>query len=149
MAKLNGHFGPPGPGMEEKGKKGVTISVNEAVDLVQLIKTKSENTWQDKTIDAVVRKVAAKFGNKIALKFRSAERLVREEGFMSTGTLSGTEYENARKDTIPTLWIMTVESVEGSFCGKGKRFMYPTFVIPDGLPKLLMFNPGYGMSPPR
>lgn len=142
MAKLSAHFGSAEPSIEEKGKKGVIISVNEAVDLVQLIKTKSENTWRDKTIDAVIRKVAGKFGNRIALKFRSAERLVREEGFMSTGTLSGTEYENAGKESIPTLWIMSVESTEGSFCGKGKRFMYPTFVIPNGLPKLLMFNRG-------
>jgi Z1 domain-containing protein len=142
MAKLNSRFGPAGPSMEEKGKKGVTISVDEAVDLVQLIKTKSENTWRDKTIDAVIRKVAGKFGNKVTLRFRSADRLVREEGFMSTGTLSGDEYHNAGEESIPTLWIMSVESAEGSFCGKGKRFMYPTFVIPNGLPKLLMFNRG-------
>jgi hypothetical protein len=142
MSRLNGFFGPSGPPMEEKGKKGVTISINDALDLVQLVKTKSDNTWRDKTIDAVIRKVAGKFGNRVALKFRSAQRLVREEGFMSTGTLSGTEYENAVKDNVPTLWIMSVETAEGSFCGKGTLFMYPTFVIPNALPKLVMFSRG-------
>jgi len=142
MGKLNAFFGPSGPAMEEKGKKGVTISVEDALAFVRLIKTKSENTWRDKTIDAVIRKVAGKFGNRIALKFRSAERLVREKGFMSTGTLSGDEYQSAANEPLPTLWIMSVESADGSFCGNGKRFMYPTFVIPRGLPRLLMFNRG-------
>jgi hypothetical protein len=142
MSKLNTRFGPSGPSMEVNGKKGVKISVNEAVDLIKHMKTKSKNTWRDKTIDAIVRKVTTKFGNKIMLKFRAAKRLVREEGFMSTGTLSGTEYETARNGDIPTLWIMAVESIQGSICGTGKKFMYPAFVIPKKLPKLLMFNRG-------
>jgi len=140
MAKLNSHFGPAGPSMDERGKKGVEISVGEAIGLVGLIKTKSENTWRDKTIDAVIGKVASKFGGRVNLKFRSAERSVRDEGFMSTGTLSGDEYQNATREPIPTLWIMSVESAEGSFCGSGKKFMYPTFVIPSALRKLLVFS---------
>jgi hypothetical protein len=142
LQKLSARFGSPGPSMEAKGKQGKAISTDEALELIKLIKTKSDNTWRDRTIDAVVRKVGGKFGNKITLRFRLAERLVREEGFMSTGTLSGTEYESARDESIPTLWIMAVESTEGSFCGKGRKFMYPTFVIPNTLPKLLMFNRG-------
>ncbi len=139
---LSAHFGAPGSFAESKGKVGVKISVAQAIRLVKPIKTKSENTWRDKTICAVIERVASEFGNHINLKFRKAERAVGEGGFISTGTLSGTEYENAKNDATPTLWIMAVESAEGSFCGKGKRFMYPTFVIPNKLPKMLIFNKG-------
>lgn len=142
MATLNTRFGPVGPSMEERGKKGVTISVAEAIGLVRLIKTRSENTWRDATIDAVIGKVASKFGGRVNLKFRYAERLVREEGFMSTGTLSGDEYRSSTEEPIPTLWIMSVESAEGSFCSSGQKFMYPTFVVPKALRKLLIFNRG-------
>jgi hypothetical protein len=140
--QLSAHFGAPGPLMEGKGKVGAKISVAQAIRLVKPIKTKSENTWRDKTICAVIERVAGEFGNQINLKFRKAERAVGEGGFISTGTLSGTEYENAKNDAIPTLWIMAVESADGSSCGKGKRFMYPTFVIPNTLPKMLIFNKG-------
>lgn len=142
MARLSARLGPLGAGMEEKGRKGVVISANEAADLVGLIRTKSENTWRDRTIDAVIKKVAEKFGNRVALKYRSAKRKIPEEGFMSTGTLSGDEYEKARSESMPTLWVMSVETVDGSFCSAGEKFIYPTFVIPERLPKLLMFNRG-------
>jgi hypothetical protein len=135
--KLARYFGPPGPTMEDRGKKGVQISVVQAIEIVRLIKTKSENTWRDRTIDAVIDKIASKFGNKITLKFRTAKRSVGEDGFMASGTLSGLEDEDAKNGQIPTLWIMDVETTEG-----GKKFMYPTFVIPRKLDKLLMFNRG-------
>lgn len=142
VQQLAAHFGPPGPSMEKRGKEGAEISVVEAANLVKLIKTRSENTWSDRTIDAVVKTVAGKFGNRITLRSRTAKRTVREDGFMSTGALSGDEYENARNENVPTLWIIDAESTEDSFCGKGKKFMYPTLVIPDRLPKLIMFNRG-------
>src|SRR5882762_6788970 len=140
--QLSVHFGSSGPSMESKGKLGAKISVTQATDLLKPIKTKSENTWRDKTIRAVIERVASEFGNQVILKFRGAKRVVGEKGFISTGTLSGQEYEDAKKEAIPTLWIMAVETADGSFSGKGKRFMYPTFVIPNKLPKLLMFNRG-------
>jgi hypothetical protein len=139
---LSVHFGLPGSSMESKGKLGAKISVNHGIDLIKLIKTKSENTWRDKTIQAVIERVASEFGNHIILKFRRAKRVVGEKGFISTGTLSGPEYGTAKSEAIPTLWIMAVETADGSFSGKGKTFMYPTFVIPNKLPKLLMFNRG-------
>jgi len=140
--QLSMHFGPPGSPLESKGKLGAKISVAQAIDLLKPLKTKSENTWRDKTIRAVIERVAREFGNQIILKFRAAKRVVGEKGFISTGTLSGQEYDDAKKGAMPTLWIMAVETADGSFSGKGKRFMYPTFVIPDKLPKLLMFNRG-------
>src|SRR5271156_845111 len=78
-----------------------------------------ENAWRDATIGAVIEKIASKFGGRVLSRFRSAERLVKDEGFMSTGTLSGDEYQSATEKSIPTLWIMSVESSEGSFCGGG------------------------------
>lgn len=128
--------------MEANGKIGTTITVDKAVELVKLIKTKSDNTWRDKTIDAVIHRVASEFNNEVALKFRHAKRTLREEGFMSTGTLSGAEYDSAKAAHTPTLWIMEVEIESGDVSGKGYKFMYPTFVIPDSLPRLLMFNKG-------
>lgn len=134
------HFGPAGPAMEAKGRSGKKISATDAVNLIKPLKTKSENTWSDKTIGAVIRKVASELGDQINLKFRKAERTVSENGFISTGTLSGLEYDAARNEETPTLWVMAVETTAGSFCGEGKKFMYPTLVIPNKLPKLLMFS---------
>lgn len=142
MAVLEKHFGRRGPSMEKKGKRGVIISGTEAGTLASLVKTRSENTWRDNTIDAVVEKVAGKFGRKVQLKFRKAKRFIPDDGFISTGTLSGTELESARGASLPTLWMMAVESTEGSACGTGRKFIYPTFVIPGKLRKLLMFNRG-------
>jgi hypothetical protein len=142
QAKLRAHFGDTASAMKNKGRVGVLIPIDEALELVKLIKTKSQNTWRDATIDAVIERVAHEFGDQVMLKFRTADRLIREEGFMSTGTISGPEDQTAKAGNIPTLWIMEVKSAEKSFCGTGKKFMYPTFVIPNALPKLLMFNRG-------
>ncbi len=137
---LVAHFGPVGPTMDTNGQSGKMISAIDAVDLIKPIKTKSQNTWSDKTIGAVIRKVAGELGGRINLKYREAERTVREGGFISTGALSGIAYESARKEDTPTLWVLAVRTTDESFCGEGKRFMYPTFVIPDKLEKLFMFS---------
>jgi hypothetical protein len=89
-----------------------------------------------------MRKVAESFDNRIILRFRGAERLIREQGFISTGTLSGDELNAARIAEVPTLWIMAARTAEGSAGGAGQLFMYPTFVIPARFPRLFMFNRG-------
>ncbi len=128
--------------MAETGRAGVTITRDEAIELVEMIKTRSQNTWRDKTIGAVITKVAERMGDSVTLKFRTAERTVREDGFMSTGTLSGDELTQARGATIPTLWIMAVHTTPDSAAGAGQQFMYPTFVIPESLGSLFIFNKG-------
>lgn len=140
--QLVAHFGPVGPTMDANGKSRKMISAIDAVNLIKPIKTKSKNTWSDKTIGAVIRKVSGELGGMINLKYREAERTVADDGFMATGALSGIAYEGARKEDVPTLWVLNVQTTDGSFCGGGKRFMYPTFVIPDKLEKLFMFSRG-------
>jgi hypothetical protein len=78
----------------------------------------------------------------LTLRFRTADRTVRENGFISTGTLSGDELTDARAAALPTLWIMAARTTDRSAVGGGLAFMYPTLVIPDNFPRLFMFNRG-------
>jgi hypothetical protein len=128
--------------MDRRAPTNVVIDPDQAIALIKSIKTKSKNTWRDSTIPDVIRKVAEKFDDEILLRFRTADRRVAAEGFISTGTLSGIEYQEARAGVIPTLWIMAAKTRQGSAVGAGIRFMYPTLVIPDALPALFMFNRG-------
>jgi hypothetical protein len=140
LLKLEGYFDRNAEELEEVGREGVIISGKAAMELVSFIKTKSDNTWRDRTIPAVVEKIAGKFKKQVMLKFRSASRAVDKEGFFSTGVLSGPEYDEAKAASLPTLWIVAVETKAESAVGFGKKFMYPTFVIPGKLEKLLMFS---------
>ena len=128
--------------MRARAPTNVEISPEVAIALVKPIKTGSKNTWRDSTIAEVVKKVAGKCGNRILLRFRTADRTIGAEGFIPTGTLSGTELAAARGLAIPTLWIMSAKPRQGSAVGDDKRFMYPTLVIPGRFPKLVMFNRG-------
>mgnify|MGYP006268359241 FL=1 len=128
--------------IEEQGKQGLVINVQDAVTIAKTVKTGSHNTWRDKTIDAVIEKVAGRFGNQVILRFRTATRTVRETGYISTGTLSGDELTTAREESLPTLWVMSATTTPGSAVGAGEKFMYPTLVIPESLGSLFMFNRG-------
>lgn len=128
--------------LERRGKEGVIIKPSDASALVGPIRTRSKNTWRDATISAVIDKVAGKFRNKVVLRFRTAQRTVGDDGFVSTGTLSGTELRAAQKSSAPTLWIMAATTRPGSAVAAGQKFMYPTLVIPESLRKLFMFNRG-------
>lgn len=128
--------------MHARARDNVTVDPDQAAAIIRHIKTKSKNTWRDGTIADVIRKVAEKFDDEILLRFRTAERRVGLDGFLSTGTLSGLEQTQARAAQIPTLWIMAVTTTQGSAVGVGVKFMYPTLVIPNALPALFMFNRG-------
>lgn len=65
-----------------------------------------------------------------------------EEGFISTGMLFGGDLDTARAASIPTLWIVSATTREGSADGVGLKFMYPTFIVPNSYPTLFMFNRG-------
>jgi hypothetical protein len=142
---LREHFRQPDASPRElrrAGAAGVEISADEACELVEPIRTGSRNTWRDRTIDSVIKKVASRFRNRLRLRFRTARRRVRDEGFISTGTLSGDELRSAQGAKIPTLWIMAATTADDSEVGGGREFMYPTLVIPDRLQNLFMFNRG-------
>src|SRR5260370_22216157 len=109
QTKLRAHFGDTLSEMNNNGRVGVLVPVDEAVELVKLIKTRSQSTWRDATIDAVIERVAHEFGDQVLLKFRTAKRGIMDEGFMSTGTISGAEDKAAKVANVPTLWIMEVE----------------------------------------
>jgi len=128
--------------LEAAGARGATIGPDEAIALVAPIRTGSRNTWRDSTISPVIKKVAEKFQNRLTLRFRTADRTVRENGFISTGTLSGDELRAARAAALPTLWIMSARTTDRSAAAGGLEFMYPTLVIPDSFPSLFMFNRG-------
>jgi hypothetical protein len=122
--------------------RNVVINPGIAATLVAPIRTNSRNTWRDGTIADVMKKVADEFDRRIALRFRTADRTVRQGGFISTGTLSGDELRAARNAAIPTLWLMAATTTDDSAVGGGQHFMYPTFVIPSAFPNLFIFNRG-------
>lgn len=126
--------------MEAKGKDGVEISADRAIEIISHIKTRSENSWHDKTITSVVKKLSQRLGQNFLLKFRTASRSIGENGFMSTGTLSGTEQTTARGNSIPTLWIMAVKGKPGGQSGVNEEFAFPTIVVPNGLPQIFLFS---------
>jgi hypothetical protein len=129
--------------LETRFKRPITTSPASASKLIKPIKTRSKNTWQDRTIDAVIRMVAQRFDNQVLVRFRTADRTVRSGGFISTGTLSGAEVTAAKRGTKPTLWVMSALATPNSEVARGQRFMYPTFVIPDQLQHLFVFNRGH------
>ncbi len=142
---LRGHFNVPNgmpDELERAAGAGVVIDQSAAKALISHIRTASKNTWRDSTIADVIAKVADAFGNRIRLRFRTADRTVREGGFISTGTLAGDQLIAARAADIPTLWIMAATTKEDSAAGGGHAFMYPTFVIPSRFPSLFIFNRG-------
>lgn len=126
--------------MENKGTTGAVINADKAIKIVSLIKTKSQNTWHDKTIAVIIKKLSQRLGNQFRLKFRTAERKIGKDGFLSTGTLSGTEATNARGDTMPTLSIISVTGKADSIDGAGEIFVFPTIVVPDALPQVFVFS---------
>jgi hypothetical protein len=128
--------------MVERGRQGVVISSAEAAALVGPIKTRSRNIWRDNTISEIIRRVSTKFDDQVTLRFRTAERRVDEEGFISTGVLFGGDLDMARTARLPTLWIVAATTRAGSADGAGLEFMYPTFVVPRSYPTLFMFNRG-------
>jgi Z1 domain len=145
LARLSDLFGVPQASAEEVeavAGTGREIDPNTAAELAGAIRTGSRNTWRDSTIAAVIRKVAESFDNRITLRFRTADRTVGQDRFISTGTLSGDELRNARGAATPTLWIMAARTTPNSAVGGGHVFMYPTFVIPARFPSVFIFNRG-------
>lgn len=128
--------------MVNRGRRGVDINPAAAAALVAPIKTRSRNIWRDNTIAEIIRRVSEKFDNQVTLRFRTADRRVDEEGFISTGMLFGGDLDAARAARIPTLWIFAATTRVGSAYGDGLEFMYPTFVVPNSYPTLFMFNRG-------
>jgi Z1 domain len=126
--------------LQSSGKAGVVISKNKAIEIVELIKTKSDNAWSDKTIKSVIDKLCQRLKSPILLKFRNAERKVEEEGTLSSGTISGREQDDGRALSMPTLWIMSVTASKDSLEGAGTVFTFPTVIVPDSLPKVFVFS---------
>lgn len=146
IAKLAQHFDLPEDttptDMENHGKAGKRISTEDAIALVRMIKTKSKNSWRDSTIGNVIAKISERYDGHVMLRMRTAERTVLEDGFLSTGMLSGDEAIAAQQAALPTLWIMAATTKSGSSGGAGLQFAYPSFVIPNNLSTLFMFNRG-------
>jgi hypothetical protein len=122
------------------GKEGVLISLSEAYQMLEIIKTRAQNTWNDRTIQTVLDKLYQRLGSRIRLKYRSADRTVLEDGSISSGTLSGKEQNDARLDEHTTLWIMDVTPKPFADAEKMPPFFFPTIVVPNKLPRVFIFT---------
>jgi plasmid maintenance system antidote protein VapI len=123
-----------------KSKNGVTITADNAIQIVSHIKTKSKTSWHDKTIADVIRKLAQRLGNNFLLRFREANRTVQTGGFLPQGTISGTEQTAGRAEAMPTLWIMSVTGSYDYDPNSKEIFVFPTIIVPNGLPKVFVFS---------
>lgn len=125
---------------ESTGKKGCTISTEEVIKIVSLIKTKSSNSYNNKTIGAVIQKLSQRLSTDFLLKYRKADRTVGENGFLSQGTISGMEQNKGRQNSKPTLWIMSVSVKKNGKPGNNEVFAFPTIIVPNRLPKVFVFS---------
>lgn len=126
--------------LQSSGKSGTVISKTKAIEIIELIRTKSDNAWSDKTIRSVIDKLCQRLKSPILLKFRNAERKVEEDGTLSSGTISGREQDEGRALPMPTLWIMSVTATKDSLVGAGTTFAFPTIIVPSCLPKIFVFS---------
>lgn len=125
--------------LEALGRQGILIPVEDANRLLARIKTLSSNSWHDHSIQSVLLKLSDILGNKIRLKYRSALRAIQPGGLVSSGTLSGREQADARRDRYATLWIMDVTPrPDGSV--SGNPFIFPTIVVPDRMQRIFVFT---------
>ncbi len=146
LGMVREHFNQPEDAtdteVEQMARDGVEVSIEDAINLAKAIKTRSKNTWRDKTVSVVIEKVASHYNGRVLLRFRTANRRVDADGFFSTGAIGGPELEAARSAEIPTLWIISATATDRSAIAAGTKFMYPSFVIPEDFPSLFMFNRG-------
>jgi len=126
--------------MERKGKIGIIVTVNKAIQILLQIRTNSLSSWQDKTIEVVIKKIGQRLGGRIKLKFREAERTIGENGLLAQGTISGKEQRDSQLDSIPTLWIMSVTGKPESMIGANQTFAFPTIIVPNSMPSLFVFS---------
>ncbi|HMH34694.1 MAG TPA: Z1 domain-containing protein, partial [Puia sp.] len=126
--------------LESLGKIGVLISIEQAKGLLSGIKTLSQNSWHDKSIQTVLTKLSERLGSRIRLKYRPAERTILEDGIISSGTLSGAEQDTARRDQFTTLWIMDVTPRRQQASLVLPAFIFPTIVVPRQLPRVFVFS---------
>lgn len=128
--------------LQKKGKSGVIIPIEKAIEIVSHIRTKSQNVWHDKTIVDVLKKLDDKLdnGSGILLKFRRAKRTIEAGGLLSQGTISGKEQNDGRLNIRPTLWIMDVIGNADSATGSNEKFVYPTVIVPNSLPQVFVFS---------
>lgn len=141
MKKVDAAMGVVSAGSRvSKGKKGVTISTEDAIEILSLIKTKSKNSYNSKTIGSVIQKLSQRLGNEVELKYRTANRTIGDNGFLPQGTISGKEQSDGRKRTKTTLWIMTVTGKKTSNSGANVVFAFPTIIVPGSLPKIFVFS---------
>lgn len=127
--------------LADRAKKGgVLISIDDANEILSLIKTSSTNSWHDRSIQAVLTKLSQRLGSKVLLKYRPAVRAIHEDGLISSGTLSGTEQNEGRGEQHTTLWIMDVTPRPRQGLPALSPFIFPTIVVPNRLPSVFVFS---------
>ncbi len=114
------------------GKRGVVISTDDALRLVELIKTQSTTSWQDKHIKNYLSFLKEKYGPNVLLRYREApNRANKRGGTLPSGVISGLEQKAAKDLDMPTLWIFTVRGSKPHLKWAGVDFIYPTLVVPE------------------
>lgn len=123
----------------DAAQQGVNISIEDAVKLVKLIKTKSKNKWQDKQIPDILMTLKQQLGNSVRLCYRTApRRAAGANGELPVGVLGGEAVSISADRNIPTLWLIEISGSK-SYNWQGTPFIYPTIVFPRSM-KPLIFN---------
>jgi hypothetical protein len=130
------------PDYKTNGRKGRTISTDDARKLVSLVKTNGTNVWSDKKVPTILSYLGEQFKDGVILKYRTANRKPGDEkGLLAQGILPGIDVTADTAGDNPVLWIF-----ETTFGGttkpagwNGDAFFYPTLVLPDKA-QLVVFN---------
>jgi hypothetical protein len=101
-----------------------------------MIKTSAGNSWHDRSIQDVLAKLTERLGARVLLRYRSARRIIFDDGMISSGTLSGAEQGERRTESQVTLWIMDVTPVDSVIA----PFMFPMIVVPNRRPLVFVFS---------
>ncbi|MEX0650178.1 MAG: Z1 domain-containing protein [Candidatus Andersenbacteria bacterium] len=121
--------------------KEAQINKEKATALLSMIKTGSGNTWRDKTIGVLLKKIDQHLGGIVNIRFREAERRIDSNRELGSGMLSGAEHAESREKDSPTLWLISATASDESVIEyQGELFIYPTLVVPNSLPKLFIFS---------
>jgi hypothetical protein len=122
----------PDYAVDDKGKEGTIITTDQAVQLVELIKTESTTSWQDKHMRNYLEFLEGNYGSNVRLRYREApNRANRHNGVLPSGMISGADQETARGLDMPTLWIFLVKGSKPALGWANVDFVYPTLVVPN------------------
>lgn len=117
----------------EVGRTGIEISTEDALKLIDTIKSHPQATRSHKMIHDYLNflKDNDEYGPRVWLRFRTADRSNLSNGVLPNGIIGGVEQEAARNLSMPTLWVFLVKGSKQSLGWAGVDFIYPTLIAPN------------------